>query len=340
VTPKQAEHGATERPGFLPRRLTAAGISARAPLATDLDGFVTFLRSEAGRRERTISAYVADVIAFVAFLASRELVSAAPSTADVIGAGPEGLRSYLAARLKSSSRSTVSRNLASLRAFYSYLARDGADDGGAQILTAPKVPARLPVYLPEDDMALLLGAFPASSHDSTDPSPADKGTNLRNRALLEVLYSCGLRSSECVSLDWDHVDANVGVVRVIRGKGGKQRVVPIGGQALQALDAYRNGWRHVRLDEKAVFLNVRGRRLTSRSVGRIVERAVVDSGVQIKASPHSLRHSFATHLLEHGADLRAIQEMLGHASISTTQKYTHLDLRRLSSVYAKSHPRS
>jgi integrase/recombinase XerC len=163
---------------------------------------------------------------------------------------------------------------------------------------------------------------------------------LRDAAMLEVLYSAGLRASELIALDWKAVDFDLGVARVEQGKGGKQRIVPLGNEALDALERYRKEWRSIRVDEDAVFLNRSGRRLSVRSVGRILDRCLRQAALATKASPHSLRHSFATHLLESGADLRAIQEMLGHASISTTQRYTHLDLRRLSAVYDKAHPRA
>jgi integrase/recombinase XerC len=160
---------------------------------------------------------------------------------------------------------------------------------------------------------------------------------------LEVVYSCGLRVSELVGLDWSDVDASLELVRV-RGKGAKERLVPIGRKALAALAAYRARVpelcpRRLR-DERAVFLNRRGRRLTTRSVARLVDQYVLASGIAAKASPHALRHSFATHLLNAGADLRSIQELLGHASLSTTQRYTHVNLDQLMSVYDKAHPRA
>ncbi|HYD50378.1 MAG TPA: tyrosine-type recombinase/integrase, partial [Terriglobales bacterium] len=172
---------------------------------------------------------------------------------------------------------------------------------------------------------------------------ADTAAGLRDRALLEVTYSAGLRVSELVGLDWRDIDADVEMVRV-RGKGNKERVVPIGRRALAALAAYLDKIgelcpRGVRQPE-AVFLNTRGERLTTRSVARVVDRYVLTSAIATKASPHALRHSFATHLLSAGADLRAIQELLGHASLSTTQRYTHVDLSQLMRVYDKAHPRA
>jgi integrase/recombinase XerC len=197
---------------------------------------------------------------------------------------------------------------------------------------APRADRRLPNHLSVDDTFRLLEA----------PS-AETPAGLRDRALLEVTYSCGLRVSELVGLDWSDVDAGLGVVRV-RGKGRKERIVPIGATALAALDAYRARLpelcRRPPRDRQAVFLNQRGRRLTVRSVARFVDRYTLTGGVAGKVSPHALRHSFATHLLGAGADLRAIQEMLGHASLSTTQQYTHIDLDQLMATYDKAHPRA
>jgi integrase/recombinase XerC len=199
-------------------------------------------------------------------------------------------------------------------------------------LTTPKQDKQLPNHLTVDDMFRLLEA----------PS-AETPAGLRDRAILEVTYSCGLRVSELVGLDWSDIDTDLGLVRV-RGKGRKERVVPIGTKGLDALARYRQHLgllcpRGVR-DRGAVFLNRRGTRLTTRSVARLVDAYTVASGLSNKVSPHALRHSFATHLLGAGADLRAIQELLGHASLSTTQKYTHVNLDQLMAVYDKSHPRA
>ena len=157
--------------------------------------------------------------------------------------------------------------------------------------------------------------------------------------MLELLYSSGLRTAEAAGLDWSAIHEALAVARVV-GKGSKERVVPVGADALAALRAYRSAWTFAKLDTKAVFLNARGTRLSTRSIGRIVEKYLRIAGIAAHATPHSLRHSFATHLLESGADLRAIQEMLGHASIATTQRYTHLELAKLAAVYDKAHPRA
>lgn len=305
--------------------------------------FERALRSEKGLSIATQRAYVSDLRQYLAFLArSGDLAPDGRSSQadggvkngdvtphDVVAAGVSGIRAFLAARLRDSSRSTVARKLASLRAFFAWVAHDGAEKNPSDAVTAPKVPRMLPKHLGVDDLIRLLGA------PNTD-SPLGR----RDRALLELLYSCGLRASEAVGLGWQGVHESLGVVRV-RGKGNKERVVPIGPEAIDAMKLYRTGWSPLpRRDDDAVFLNARGTRLTTRSVGRIVERHLAEAGIAAHATPHSLRHSFATHLLESGADLRAIQEMLGHASIATTQRYTHLELARLSAVYDKAHPRA
>jgi site-specific recombinase XerD len=239
--------------------------------------------------------------------------------------------------VEGASRTTAARKLASLRAFFSFACRDGGRADPTEVVLSPRVPRHLPVHLGVEDVECILRATYSAAANARD---GKRDSWLRDAALLEVLYSAGLRASELVALDWPAIDFNLGVARVERGKGGKQRIVPVGDEALDALDRYRKQWRRARVDEAAVFLNARGRRLSVRSVGRILNRCLRAAAVATKASPHALRHSFATHLLESGADLRAIQEMLGHASISTTQRYTHLDLRRLSAVYDKAHPRA
>lgn len=309
------------------------------------DRFDRYLTQEAGLRANTRRAYMADIAEFQTWLASSYAEEAPPnSPAELIALGPGPLRAFLATRLQLQARSTVSRKLAALRAFYTFLAEvpelaqateaatiaghPAAGTNPASLVTAPKVPQKLPICLGADDLSTLLDAI-----------DTENNAGLRDRALLETLYSSGLRAAESVSMDWPDVKADLGVVRII-GKGGKERVVPIGAQALDALDAYHQKWRGKCLDSAAVFLNQAGTRLTSRSVGRIVAKRLALAGLPPEASPHTLRHSFATHLLESGADLRAIQEMLGHASIATTQRYTHIDLRHLAAVYDKAHPRS
>lgn len=243
------------------------------------------------------------------------------------------LRAFLVDLLKRNQKSSVARKLSAVKRFFHFLMQRGVITVDPTVgITTPKREQQLPVHLSVDDVFRLLAA----------PAPRTPA-GLRDRALLEVTYSCGLRVSELVALNWADIDTSLALVRV-NGKGGKQRVVPIGQQALTALAAYR-----ARLSElcprtqphaQAVFLNRRGARLTTRSVGRLVDAYTLASGIACKVSPHALRHSFATHLLGAGADLRAIQELLGHANLSTTQKYTHVNVDQLMAVYDKAHPRA
>ncbi len=303
--------------------------SWREQFATLTRGFAVFLRSEVSVAPRTQRAYLTDLRQFLEFaLARTGKPPLDPFRVDTV-------RAFLAAEMSRSARSTAARKLASLRTFFSYATREGAEANPAEAVVGPKLHRQLPVHLIVDDVEALLAAAAEGERQSRGK---ERPLRLRDRALLELLYSCGLRASELVALDWSDVEVGVGVVRVVHGKGGKQRVVPVAEAAERALTAYRTGWRLRRLDDDAVFLNQRGRRLSVRSVGRIVDRYLRAAGLALKTGPHALRHSFATHLLESGADLRAIQEMLGHASISTTQRYTHVDLRHLSAVYDKAHP--
>jgi integrase/recombinase XerC len=230
---------------------------------------------------------------------------------------------------------SIARKLASLRSFYRYLQREGMVGlNPAEAIRTPKHPKHLPRVLTKDDAAALM-EFPA---DQT-------GGSLRDRALLETLYSTGARVSELVGINVEDLRASEGLVH-LRGKGRKERVVPIGDVALRAIQAYRNQQPLLdsrdlttKRDVSPIFRNRRGGRLTTRSVARIVAR-YSNRLAGGSVSPHTLRHSFATHLLDEGADLRSIQEMLGHASLSTTQKYTHLATDQLLAVYDKTHPRA
>ncbi|MFI5398162.1 MAG: tyrosine recombinase XerC [Candidatus Binatia bacterium] len=303
-------------------------------MLTRIAEFKRALLVEENASPHTVRNYVSDLRQLHAFLLQRRLgLNDAGDDIALDRVDQVAIRAFMAALLRRNRKSSVGRKLSAAKGFFRYLLRRGviARDPTAGLAT-PKKEQQLPVHLTVDDMFRLLEA-PAS----------DTPVGLRDRALLEVLYSCGLRVSELIGLDWPDIDGSLELVRV-RGKGGKERLVPIGRKALAALAAYRERLaalcpRRLR-DDKAVYLNRRGSRLTTRSVARMVERYVVASGLATKASPHALRHSFATHLLNAGADLRAIQELLGHASLSTTQKYTHVNLDQLMSVYDKAHPRA
>ena len=288
--------------------------------ADAVDAWATHLRSERHVSPHTLRAYLGDVRRFLGF------AGCAPRAVRV-----ETIRHWLRTLDGRADRNSIARKLAAVRGFFRFLVDTGhaTHDPSAAIVT-PKTTRRLPAHLTLDDVDRLL-ATPR----------ADGVLGLRDRAILELLYSSGLRVSELTGLDWDQLDADAGLVRVL-GKGRKERVVPVGRPALRAIEGYRAaaasaGWPAAR---GAVFRNARGGRLTSRSVGRLVDQHVLASGTTTKATPHALRHTFATHLLGAGADLRAIQELLGHASLSTTQRYTHVDLRRLMEAYDRAHPRA
>jgi integrase/recombinase XerC len=306
-------------------------LALMAMLHARIDEFLRSLAVEENASAHTVRSYAGDLRQLLDFLAARS--GRAPAAVRVAALDRDAVRAFLVDRLRTNRRSSAARKLSAVKRFVRHLLRHqalAADPTAG--LRAPKADRRLPNHLSVDDTFRLLEA-----------PPADTAAGLRDRALLEVVYSCGLRVSELVGLDWSDVDASLGVVRV-RGKGRKERIVPIGQSALAALDAYRARLgelcRQGRRDPDAVFLNQRGGRLTVRSVARFVDRYTLSGGVAGKVSPHALRHSFATHLLGAGADLRAIQEMLGHASLSTTQQYTHVDLDQLMATYDKAHPRA
>jgi integrase/recombinase XerC len=244
------------------------------------------------------------------------------------------VRSYLASlRKEGLKKSSAGRHLSALRTFFAYLKREGnVSANPARGVATPKADSPLPRTLSVDEASSVVEA-----------RTGDDALSVRDRALLELLYATGLRVGELVALDLSDVDLSSRQVRTL-GKGRKERIVPFGGKAASAMKAYLAargtlGPKGARRKE-AVFLNAAGTRLTDRSVRRILDRALTDAAVARHVSPHALRHSFATHLLQAGADLRAIQELLGHASLSTTQKYTHLDAERLIEVYRKSHPKA
>jgi integrase/recombinase XerC len=286
--------------------------------ADALEAFATWLRAERHASPHTRRAYLADV---------RQCLAALP-TDDLAAVRAPELRHWLRTLDGAGAeRTSIARKLSAVRAFFRFCTRTArlAVDPTVGIAT-PRTRRRLPVHLGLDDMDRLL-ATPRG----------DTVLGLRDRAIVELLYSSGLRVSELCGLDWAAVDEAAATVRVL-GKGRKERIVPVGRPALAALAAYRTATGGGRAG--AVFRNARGGRLTARSVARLVSRHVADSGAATPASPHALRHTFATHLLGGGADLRAIQEMLGHASLSTTQRYTHVDLKRLMEAYDRAHPRA
>jgi len=295
--------------------------------------FLAHLGEERGLSPHTVAGYGRDLGRFVRFL-GRDFLDRPVEQVSAGEIDRLAVRSFLAALARDGvGPRSQGRALAALRTFFSWACRIGevATNPATRVRT-PKAPQRLPRHLRPGEIETLLEA-PAG-----DAAPLAA----RDRALLELLYAAGLRVSELVSLDWEDVDLKARVLRVV-GKGGRERMVPFGRPAAAALVEWRRHWESVRGaagDDQPIFLNARGGRLTDRSVRRVLDRWVAASAAAAGVHPHALRHTFATHLLERGADLRAIQELLGHASITTTQRYTHVDVDRLLAVYREAHPRA
>jgi integrase/recombinase XerD len=294
-------------------------------LQTWLNEFLDYARVERGLARNTILAYRSDIAHFLAFLQKRSF------------AVPAGLRDGMIAYLLELQRmglsaATVARRTAALKSFFGFLTRlDYLPDDPAAELSSPKLIQRLPRVLTPQEVERIL----------TAPRP-NTPAGLRDRAMLELAYASGLRVSELVGLDVDSVNLEAGYVRVF-GKGARERVVPVGRAARQSLRDYLRRGRPIlcgRCRGKALFLNRRGERMTRQGFWKLLKRYAQAAGINKNLSPHTLRHSFATHMLENGADLRVVQELLGHADISTTQIYTHLTGRRLREVYELAHPRA
>jgi integrase/recombinase XerC len=290
-----------------------------------IDRFEKHLADERNVSPHTIRAYLQDLREFDTFLHD-ELNWSGTDLAQRVDKFV--LRRYLALLHKRNAKSTIGRKLAALRSFFRYLMREGvlsANPGEA--VATPRKEKYLPKTLSIDEAFGLMEA------------PAESGLlPLRDRAIVETLYSCGLRVGELTALNVGSIDLTQGLVRVV-GKGRKERIVPVGSKAREALADYL-AERGAVADADPLFLNHRGRRLTARSVERNLKGQLLKAHILKDISPHALRHSFATHLLDGGADLRAIQELLGHASLSTTQKYTQVSVDHLLSVYDQAHPRS
>jgi integrase/recombinase XerC len=225
----------------------------------------------------------------------------------------------------------VQRRLSAIKAFFRYRESSLGTTSPVRTLRSPKSQRHLPSILQESEAKRLI---------EYDPEVTETPAMARDHAILEVLYSSGLRVSELVGLDWRDIDDEIGMLTVRAGKGAKDRVVPIGEPALDALKAWRIVMPIPADPNAPVITNLRGNRLTTRSVENIVARRIQDAGVTSTVTPHGLRHSFATHMLNAGADLRSIQEMLGHASLATTQRYTHVSVNHLKEVYRRAHPRA
>jgi integrase/recombinase XerC len=330
-----------------------------------IEAFLSYLQAERASSPHTLKNYASDLQQFRAFLRKNGLARAKPvlsaveACAESHRSGPVvsgvergdawqreidpdeidqlTVRAFIAdLHGRGIARSSIARKLATLRSFFRYLCREGIVQANpAKLVPTPKLPKRLPAHLSVDEVDRLLAS----------PGRQDV-QSARDRAILELFYASGIRLSELVGLDLHNLDLREGLVKV-KGKGNKERIVPVGSKAKMALKGYLDKRKELiptsgqgPLGPPAVFLNRRGGRLSARSVGRILLKYLQRSGLGPKITPHGLRHSYATHLLEAGADLRAIQELLGHASLSTTQRYTHLNLDHLMEVYDKAHPRA
>ena len=301
-----------------------------------IDSFLESLVTERGYSDHTRRAYRKDLLDFLSFLAeSRFAKSDRPQRAPAVRLKQiDGimLRGYLGLLHRKNKKTSIARKLSAIRSFFKYLQKNGIiSENPAELVLTPKQDKTIPVYLSVDEMFRLL-----------DSIQTDSLLGLRNRAIFETLYSSGIRVSELAAMNFSDVDFSAATVQV-SGKGNKQRIVPVGYKALGAIKAYRN-----RLQQQAdlpspnegpLFLNRFHTRLSPRSIARILRKLVEAVGLLTPVSPHALRHTFATHMLDAGADLRAVQELLGHRSLSTTQKYTHVSIDRLMETYDRAHPR-
>lgn len=295
-----------------------------------IEKFLDYLRHERKASSHTVAGYGRDLQQFSLFAKNEGL-----KLASLDHFGVRRFLTYLHGL--GLTRASVARKLHALRSFLSYAQEKGwVNENAAKIVGTPKKEKKIPSFLTEEEINLFL-----------DLPESNEPLARRDRAILELLYATGIRVSELVGLNEDDINLKDRLIRV-RGKGQKERIVPFGRKAAESLQAYfrvrsllwAKKFSAKEAAFKAIFLNKRGTRLSSRSVQRIVRKYLEQRALQRKISPHSLRHSFASHLLSRGADVRAIQELLGHESLATTEKYTHLDLRHLMEVYRRSHPRS
>ena len=304
------------------------------PIDGMIGSFIETLASEKGYSANTCRAYRNDLNEFASFAAEGTVSDGEEEnkkTFMVENADHLMIRGYLGFLHKRNKKKSIARKLSALRSFFRYLVRQGIiQNSPADLILTPKQDKNIPAYLTVDEMFRLLDSI------RTDTLPG-----LRNRAIFETMYSTGIRVSELSGLNASSIDFSQSVIKVF-GKGSKERIVPIGRKAMDAIMAYMEKLRGETgtLNENGpLFLNKNKGRLTTRSVARILENFVREFSISVPVSPHALRHSFATHMLDAGADLRVVQELLGHKSLSTTQKYTHVSIDRLMETYDKAHPR-
>jgi len=333
--------------------------------------FIHYLTVEKNASPHTCRCYQRDLEGFEDFLKNSGMILGSSAEVEWKKVDRITIRKYLSFLHRKNKKSSIARKISSLRSFFRYLNREQMiASNPAKSISTPKVEKTLPTTLTVDE-AFRLMESPKNLSEKFSPA-VTKDKRLRDRAILELLYSSGLRVSELVGLNANQIELELGIVRVM-GKGRKERIVPVGIKAAESLNAYldergmvkglppgqkplwggarpggRASLRAMRLSGPAagleggdpLFVNSSGGRLTARSVGRLIKKYTRHSGIFRKVSPHSLRHTFATHLLDAGADIREIQEMLGHSSLSTTQRYTHVSMGKLMEVYDRAHPRS
>ncbi len=307
---------------------TVAPTAAERPFEHMLLDFLAYLEFERGLSRNTLEAYRSDLLQYGRFLDERGITA--------VGADGAQIEAFLAALGGSGGRTaspaTIHRKAACLRSFYRHLRREGLLDADpTATVTAPRRGRKLPQVLTRGEVTKLL-----EQPRGTEP------VALRDRALLELMYACGLRASEAIGLEVSDIDIEEGVLRA-RGKGSKERMVPVGHTASEAVRRYLERGRPALVGarvETHLFVNFRGGDLTRQGLYKIVRRHATSAGLADRMSPHTLRHTFATHLLAGGCDLRSVQEMLGHADVATTQLYTHLSSERLKDVYFRAHPRA
>jgi integrase/recombinase XerC len=298
-------------------------------MQTAIARFLQYLAVERNASDLTIKSYREDLGRLVEYLTQTHGACPKPTAISTVD-----LRGYVASLHEAEyAKTTISRHLASLRSFFRFGQREGwSDTNPAKPLRNPRKPRSLPHFLSTDDIGRLLEAPPANDR-----------FGLRDRGILETMYSAGLRVSECVGLDDEDVDYAASVLRV-RGKGKRERLAPVGSFAMRALKrwvaARKTEFPQSPVAKHSLFTNRFGRRLTTRSVARMLEKHLRTTGLDDRTTPHTLRHSFATHLLDRGADIRSVQELLGHKSLVTTQIYTHVSTANLRAAYEKAHPRA
>ena len=294
-----------------------------------LSSFEDFLSSERNYSKHTLKAYIADIKEFGLVLKDMGLISADNGEIDFAHMDETPIRTFISRLYGKNKRVSISRKLASIRTFFEFLIRNGTiKSNPAKLVPTPKGEKRLPTFLTVDEVVKLV-----------ETPGSENVYESRDRAILELLYSCGLRVSELVGINLNNLDLISMSVKVL-GKGNKERMVPLGSKACTAIKTYLRQRLDLKPEDDYLFVNSRGGRLSTRSIDRIIKKYAAISGIPKNISPHVLRHTFATHLLGGGADLRAIQEMLGHKSLSTTQRYTHISIEKIMEIYDKTHPRA